>query len=118
VSLRQSVTTGTITATDRSNLGINEGNDTYESFIQTDAAINPGNSGGPLVNMDGQVVGIDSAIMTGSHGMGASGGNDGAGFAIPIDLASNVAAKLIKDGKGSRRRSRLAIQSLSPALAR
>jgi len=116
--LSQSVTTGIISATDRNNLGINEGNDTYESFIQTDAAINPGNSGGPLVNMDGQVVGINSAIMTGSHGMGSSGGNDGVGFAIPIDLASNVADKLIKDGKVSRARIGVAIQSLSPAMAR
>ena len=94
----QTVTQGMISATERNHVGINS----YESFLQTDAPINPGNSGGPLVNMDGEVIGINSAIFTGGRGMGGSGGNDGVGFAIPIDLASNVADKLIKDGKVSR----------------
>ena len=76
--LSQTVTTGIISATERNDVHINE----YESFLQTDAAINPGNSGGPLVDMDGRVVGINSAIVTGSRG------NDGVGFAIPIDLAA------------------------------
>ena len=91
-NLSQSVTTGIISATDRNDVHINE----YESFLQTDAAINPGNSGGPLVNMDGQVIGVNSAIVTGGRG------NDGVGFAIPIDMASTVADNLIKNGKMSR----------------
>jgi len=114
--LSQSVTMGIISATERNNLGINASNgivDTYESFIQTDAPINPGNSGGPLVDMDGRVIGINSAIM--SRG---GGGNDGVGFAIPIDMASNVAEKLIKDGKVNRARIGVAIGPLTPAAAR
>jgi len=114
--LSQSVTVGIVSATDRNELGINEGNDTYESFIQTDAPINPGNSGGPLVDMEGRVVGINSAIMTGGRGIGG-GGNDGVGFAIPIDLASNVADKLIKDGKINRARIGVGIQPLTPTFA-
>src|SRR5512135_752770 len=78
--LSQTVTKGIISATERNDVGINE----YESFLQTDAAINPGNSGGPLVDLEGRVVGVNSAIVTGGRG------NDGVGFAIPIDLAANV----------------------------
>ena len=106
--LSQSVTTGIISATDRNSVGINA----YESFIQTDAAINPGNSGGPLVNMDGQVVGVNSAIVTGSRG------NDGVGFTIPIDMASTLADKLIKSGKVTRSRVGIALAPLTPALAK
>ena len=75
--LSQSVTTGIISALERNAVGINE----YESFIQTDAPINRGNSGGPLVNMNGEVIGINSAIVSGGSG------NDGIGFAIPINMA-------------------------------
>jgi serine protease Do len=110
-NLSQSVTTGIISATDRSQLGIN-GPDSYEAFLQTDAAINPGNSGGPLVNMDGQVVGVNSSIMSGGRG------NDGVGFAIPIDLASNVADHLIKSGKMSRSRVGIVLEPLSPSMAK
>ena len=110
-SLSQSVTTGIISATDRNELGIN-GHDSYESFLQTDAAINPGNSGGPLVNMDGQVIGVNSSIMSGGRG------NDGVGFAIPIDMASTVADNLIKNGKMSRSRVGIALERLSPTMAR
>jgi serine protease Do len=106
--LSQSVTTGIISATERNDVHINE----YESFLQTDAAINPGNSGGPLVDMNGRVVGVNSAIVTGSSG------NDGVGFAIPIDLAANVAEKLIKDGKVRRARIGIALGVLAPAMAR
>jgi len=106
--LSQTVTTGIISATERNDVGINS----YESFLQTDAAINPGNSGGPLVNMEGQVIGIDSAIVTGSRG------NDGVGFAIPIDMASHVADKLIKNGKVSRARVGILLGVLSPAMAK
>jgi len=112
--LDQTVTQGIISATERDNVHINS----YESFLQTDAPINPGNSGGPLVNMDGQVVGINSAIVTGSRGMGGSGGNDGVGFAIPIDMASHIADKLIKDGKVSRARVGIVLEPLTPAFAK
>ena len=106
--LDSSVTTGIVSATERNSLGINE----YESFIQTDAAINPGNSGGPLVNMDGEVVGINSAIMTGGRG------NDGVGFAIPIDMAAGLAENLIKHGKVTRARVGIALEPLSPVMAK
>jgi serine protease Do len=107
-NLDQSVTTGIVSATDRNGVGIND----YESFIQTDAAINPGNSGGPLVNMDGQVIGVNSAIVTGGRG------NDGVGFAIPIDLANTIAENLIKNGKVKRSRVGIALDALTPAMAK
>jgi serine protease Do len=112
--LSQTVTTGIISATERNNVHIND----YESFLQTDAPINPGNSGGPLVNMDGQVIGINSAIVTGGGRSFGSGGNDGVGFAIPIDMASNVANKLIKDGKVSRARIGIVLGPLTPTMAK
>jgi len=104
----QSVTTGIVSALERNSIGINE----YESFIQTDAAINRGNSGGPLVNMDGEVIGMNSAIVSGSTG------NDGIGFTIPIHMAANVADMLIKDGKVHYARVGIQLEPLSPALAR
>jgi len=107
-NLEQSVTTGIISATDRNSVGINE----FESFLQTDAAINPGNSGGPLVNMDGQVVGVNSAIVTQNRG------NDGVGFAIPIDLASTIADNLIKNGKVRRSRVGIVLAPLTQSLAK
>jgi serine protease Do len=113
--LSQSVTTGIISALDRNNLGINRVSPTeagYESFIQTDAPINRGNSGGPLVNMNGEVIGINSAIVSGSTG------NDGIGFAIPMKLANSVAEMLIKDGKVHYARIGIALNPLTPALAR
>jgi len=110
-NLSQSVTAGIISALERNDLGIN-GNDTYESFIQTDAPINRGNSGGPLLNMNGEVIGINSAIMSGSSG------NDGIGFAIPIKMAVSVAEMLIKDGKVHYARIGIALGALSPALSR
>ena len=106
--LSQSVTTGIISATERNVVGINK----YESFLQTDAAINPGNSGGPMVDMEGRVVGINSAIVTGSRG------NDGVGFAIPIDMADTIAVKLIKDGKVSYARVGIQLGALTPAIAK
>ncbi len=112
-NLSQSVTTGIISALDRTDLGIN-GNprDTFESFIQTDAAINRGNSGGPLLNMNGEVIGINSAIVSGSSG------NDGIGFAIPIKIATSVADMVIKDGKVHYARIGIALGSLTAPLAR
>ena len=106
--LSQTVTTGIVSATERTSVGINE----YEAFIQTDAAINPGNSGGPLADMSGRVVGINSAIVT------ASRSNAGVGFAIPIDMAANLADKLIKDGKVNWARLGTLLQPLTPALAK
>ncbi len=106
--LSQSVTTGIISATERNEVGINE----YESFLQTDAPINPGNSGGPLVNMSGEVIGVNSAIVTGGRG------NDGIGFAVPIDMAANVADQLIKDGKVHRARIGIKLGLLTPVLAK
>ena len=105
--LDQTVTAGIVSATERNEVGIND----YESFIQTDASINPGNSGGPLVDMSGRVVGINSAIMTGSRS------NAGVGFAIPMDMASALAEKLIRDGKVSRARLGVVLGLLTPALA-
>ncbi len=107
--LSQSVTAGIISALNRTDLGIN-GNrrDTYESFIQTDAPINRGNSGGPLVNMNGEVIGINSAIVSGGSG------NDGIGFAIPMKMATSVADMLIKDGKVHYARIGIALNPLTP----
>jgi serine protease Do len=110
--LSQTVTAGIVSATER-NPGINE----YEAFIQTDASINPGNSGGPLVDMNGRVIGINSAIMTGNRSLAGVGSNAGIGFAIPMDLASKIADKLIKDGKVNRARLGIQLQALTPALA-
>ena len=106
--LSQSVTTGIISATERNEVGIN----VYESFLQTDAPINPGNSGGPLVNMSGEVIGVNSAIVTGGRG------NDGIGFAVPIYMAANVADQLIKDGKVHRARIGIKLGLLTPVLAK
>jgi len=107
--LSQTVTTGIISATERNEFSIN-GPDSYESFLQTDAAINPGNSGGPLVDMSGRVIGINSAIVSGSRG------NDGVGFAIPVAIARQVADSLIGSGKVVRGYLGLAPADLTPAV--
>jgi serine protease Do len=104
--LSHTVTAGIVSAKGRSGLGIS----TYEDFIQTDAAINPGNSGGPLVDLDGKVVGINTAIV------GASG-NIGIGLAIPINMAKAVYEQLVKKGKVVHGFLGVAIQDLTPALA-
>lgn len=88
-----SVTTGVISATGRNLLGQSEGNGVYLGMIQTDAAINPGNSGGPLVNANGEVIGVNSSIYT------PSGGSIGLGFAIPINRARRVVDDLLEHGK-------------------
>ncbi|MBN1456347.1 MAG: DegQ family serine endoprotease [Sedimentisphaerales bacterium] len=92
--LSETVTVGVVSAKGRKNLRLTD--DGYEDFIQTDAAINPGNSGGPLLNLDGQVIGINSAIYS------KSGGYMGVGFAIPINMATTVKDQLIKNGKVTR----------------
>ena len=108
--LDQTVTAGIISATERGTVGINK----YESFLQTDCAINPGNSGGPLVDMNGRVVGINSAIATNTRS------SAGVGFAIPIDMARVLADKLIKDGKVSRARVGLILdpEPITPSVAK
>ena len=100
----QTVTAGIISATGRSSVGISE----YEDFIQTDAAINPGNSGGPLLNIHGQVLGINTAFLT------QSGGYMGVGFAIPINMAKVIAERLQKDGKMTRAWLGVALKDASP----
>ena len=105
--LGQTVTSGIVSALGRSGLGI-EG---YEDFIQTDASINPGNSGGPLVNLYGQVVGINTAILA------PGGGNIGIGFAVPINMARRVMDQIVRYGEVKRGRIGVAIQDLTPELA-
>jgi Do/DeqQ family serine protease len=105
--LGQTVTSGIVSALGRSGLGI-EG---YEDFIQTDASINPGNSGGPLVNLHGECVGINTAILA------PGGGNIGIGFAVPINMARRVMDQLIRYGEVKRGRIGVAIQDLTPDLA-
>jgi serine protease Do len=105
--LDQTVTSGIISATGRSNVGITD----YEQFLQTDAAINPGNSGGPLVNMRGQVTGVNTAIA--SH----SGGYMGVGFAVPINLAREVMKRICEKGHVTRGWLGVGIQRLTPELA-
>jgi serine protease Do/serine protease DegQ len=106
--LNQTVTSGIISALGRSGLGI-EG---YEDFIQTDASINPGNSGGALVDLNGRLVGINTAIFA------PSGGNIGIGFAIPANMVSAVAAQLIKKGEINRGFVGAIVQPLNRELAK
>ena len=103
----QTVTSGIISALGRSELGIN----TFENFIQTDAAINPGNSGGALVDVDGNLLGINTAIYS------RSGGSMGIGFAIPVSTAKIVMDGLVKDGKVTRGWIGVEPNELSPELA-
>ncbi|HKS89605.1 MAG TPA: Do family serine endopeptidase [Stellaceae bacterium] len=105
--LGQTVTSGIVSALGRSGLGI-EG---YEDFIQTDASINPGNSGGPLVDLKGECVGINTAILA------PGGGNIGIGFAVPINMARRVMEQLVRYGEVKRGRIGVAIQDLTPDLA-
>ena len=93
--LGNTVTSGIVSAVRRTSARLSSLN-LYASFIQTDAAINPGNSGGPLVNLDGQLVGINSAIYS------RTGGNQGIGFTIPVDVVQNVANQLITNGAVAR----------------
>ncbi len=105
--LGQTVTSGIVSALGRSGLGI-EG---YEDFIQTDASINPGNSGGALVDLDGKLVGINTAIVA------PSGGNVGIGFAIPVNMARDIMEQLIEHGEVRRGRLGVYVQDLTPELA-
>ncbi len=105
--LRATVTSGIVSALGRHGLGM----DKYENFIQTDAAINPGNSGGPLVNLAGELVGINTAIYA------PGGGNVGIGFAIPINAAYSVVRQIAEHGKVERGLLGVRFQELTPALA-
>lgn len=104
--LGQTVTTGVVSALGRSGLGI-EG---YENFIQTDASINPGNSGGALVNLKGELVGINTAIIS------PAGGNVGIGFAIPTNMAKASMAQIIRHGEVRRGQIGVGIQDITPDL--
>ena len=109
-SLSQTVTAGIISATGRGNLGIED----YEDFIQTDASINPGNSGGALVNVNGELIGINTAILTGD----GSRGNQGVGFAIPINMARTVMDQILKNGRVIRGYLGAWIQPVTPEIAK
>src|SRR5437899_5380461 len=102
--LDQTVTVGVISATGRADVGIAS----YESFIQTDASINPGNSGGPLLNLRGEVIGINTAIVATGQGIG---------FAIPANMAKRIVNQLIDRGKVTRGWLGVAVQPLTPELA-
>jgi serine protease Do len=106
--LTHTVTAGIVSAEGRARLGVAD----YEDFIQTDAAINPGNSGGPLVNLKGEVIGINTAIFS------RSGGSMGIGFAIPSNMAETVMESLIKHGKVVRGFLGVSIQNLTEGLAK
>jgi len=105
--LGQTVTSGIVSALGRSGLGI----ESYEDFIQTDASINPGNSGGALVNLNGELIGINTAIF------GPSGGNVGIGFAIPMNMAKKIIEQLIEHGEVKRGRLGFSAQNITPELA-
>jgi len=105
--LSHTLTVGVVSAKGRTSLGIND----YEDFIQTDAAINPGNSGGPLVNLEGEVIAMNTAIFT------KSGGSMGIGFAIPINLIKNIADQLMNTGEVKRGYIGIIIQKLDQDLA-
>src|SRR2546426_5143655 len=106
--LSSTVTLGIISALGRGNVGIAD----YEDFIQTDAAINPGNSGGALVNLNGELIGINTAIFS------RTGGSEGIGFSIPSSIAVDIVNRLEKTGKVVRGWMGVAIQEITPALAK
>src|SRR5262249_42930220 len=123
--LDHTVTAGIVSATGRNNLrlpGMDE--NAYQDFIQTDPPINPGNSGGPLIDLNGRVIGINTAILTassflrGEEGMGQSGGFEGIGLAIPSAMARKVVDSLIKNGKVIRGLLGVILRPLNPALAK
>jgi Trypsin-like serine proteases, typically periplasmic, contain C-terminal PDZ domain len=104
----QTVTMGILSATGRDQVGLS----TYENFIQTDAAINPGNSGGALINIRGELIGVNTAIFT------RGGGSNGIGFAIPSSLATDVMQELIEHGQVIRGWLGVETQPLTEELAR
>lgn len=109
--LNQTVTSGIVSALERGSLGI-EGPQGLENFIQTDASINPGNSGGALVDLNGELIGINTAILT------PEGGNIGIGFAVPINMAKTIMSQLIQYGSVKRGLMGVVVQDLTPDLAK
>jgi serine protease Do len=107
--LDQTVTQGIISAKHRT--GISDPS-SYQDYLQTDAAINPGNSGGPLMNLNGEVIGINAAILS------ESGGFEGLGFAIPSNIAAHITQELIKNGKVIRGWLGVSLQNITPELAK
>jgi len=105
--LGQAVTSGIVSALGRTGLGL----ESYENFIQTDASINPGNSGGALINLRGELIGINTAIFT------PGGGNVGVGFAVPINMAESVMKQLVASGEVHRGRLGVQVKDLTPDLA-
>ncbi len=105
--LGQAVTSGIVSALGRTGLGL----ESYENFIQTDASINPGNSGGALINLRGELVGINTAIFA------PGGGNVGVGFAVPINMAESVMEQLVANGEVHRGRLGVQVKDLTPELA-
>ena len=105
--LRHTVTYGIVSAIGRGNLDIVD----YEDFIQTDAAINPGNSGGAMVNLRGELVGLNTAILS------RSGGSQGIGLAVPINMARNIMQQIIEDGEVKRGYLDVVVQDLTPGLS-
>src|SRR5262249_5670779 len=122
--LDHTVTAGIVSATGRNNLPLpGRDENSYQDFIQTDAAINPGNSGGPLIDLAGKVIGINTAILTGAsfrggEGGAQSGGFEGIGLAIPSSMARRVAEDLIKNGKVIRGFLGVMIRTATPDLAK
>jgi len=106
--LSHTLTAGIVSALGRSSIGITD----YEDFIQTDAAINPGNSGGPMINLEGRVVGINTAIFS------RSGGYMGIGFAIPVNMAKGIYEQLVEHGSVIRGFLGITIQDITPDLAK
>jgi len=108
----ETATMGIVSATRR---GLGGAIERYENFIQTDAAINPGNSGGALIDLHGDLVGINTAILSGG---GGEGGNEGVGFAIPINMARNVMDQIVEHGKVIRGFLGVTIQGVKPDMAK
>lgn len=112
--LKESVTNGIVSAINRNRVGGGRGelgDVMYKNFIQTDATINPGNSGGPLVNLDGEVIGVNAAIST------AAGGSDGVGFAIPSNMAKDIVKELLASGSVTRGWLGVGIEDFTPEMA-